>query len=330
MAFSRYTDSEFCPRSTLPETERALSAVASLPMKSPTKVRGGGSARATAAESIARAHEMRTQRVLPTLDGLHDAGLRSKHQYQDVGESLRAVILKSRMLADREACDENFNVPSDAVSRSACRFRAEVSFGVGRSAVRRAGRFGQGRAVLQLDARRADSCGRQGHRRHLRQRASSERVRLHAESGPDGIDSRARDQRHRCGCRADGSDAADLESADPNRGRVFDDRLHQRRPFGGRDAAGDVAGREPLLRNSADRAARAILRSARPDYEGVAVTGDFRVERQVLQTADGEYMAAADSEAASSRLDSRQRQPFDLGFYRQAQPLLLLPVLLGK
>jgi hypothetical protein len=56
---------------------------------------------------------------LPTHDGLHDAGLRSKHQYQDVGESLPAVILKSRMLADREACDENFNVPSDAVSRSA-------------------------------------------------------------------------------------------------------------------------------------------------------------------------------------------------------------------
>src|SRR5208282_6082626 len=106
MAFSRYTDSEFCPRSTLPETERALSAVASLPMKSPTKVRGGGSARATPAKSIARANATKAKRVFPTHDGLYDGGPRRKHRYQGVGESLRAVILKARMLADREACDE--------------------------------------------------------------------------------------------------------------------------------------------------------------------------------------------------------------------------------
>ena len=83
---------------------------------------------------------------------------------------------------------------------------------------------------------------------------------------------------------------------------------------GRRDAARDVAGREPLLRNPADRAARALLRGARSDSEGVDVAGDFRVERQVLQTADGQYMAASDSEAASAGLDSRQRQSLTWDF----------------
>jgi hypothetical protein len=65
-----------------------------LPMKSPTKVRGGGSARATAAKSIAKAHKIATKQVLPTHDGLYDGELRRKHHSIEVGESLRAVILK--------------------------------------------------------------------------------------------------------------------------------------------------------------------------------------------------------------------------------------------
>ena len=48
------------------------------------------------------------------------------------------------------------------------------------------------------------------------------------------------------------------------------------------------------------------------------VARDFRVEREVLQTADGQYMAASDPAAASAGLDSRQRQSLDLGFFRQA------------
>jgi hypothetical protein len=70
-------------------------------------------------ESIAREHKIATKQVLPTHDGLYEGGPLRKHHSLEVGESLRAVILKSRKLADREACDENFNVPSDAVSRSA-------------------------------------------------------------------------------------------------------------------------------------------------------------------------------------------------------------------
>ncbi len=41
-------------------------------------------------------------------------------------------------------------------------FEQKLPLGVGRPAVRRAGRFAEGRAVLQLDARRADSRGRKG------------------------------------------------------------------------------------------------------------------------------------------------------------------------
>ena len=172
--------------------------------------------------------------------------------------------------------------------------------------------------VLQLDPRRADlrRQGRDG--RHLRQRASSERLRLHAVAQPDGFGAGARDQRSRRSAGADGRDVAHHDSADPGGRRVRDARLHQRRPPGGGNAARHADGREPVLRNHADGASRALLRGARSDHEGVAVQGNLRLERQVLQIADGQSVAAPDAEAASPGMDSGQRQSQHLGLHRQA------------
>src|ERR1700677_2876553 len=75
---------------------------------------------------------------------------------------------------------ENFNVPSDALSRAARGFRKALSLGVGRPALSRTCRYREDCQVLQLDPRRIDlrRQGRDGW--HLRQRAPSERLWLHA------------------------------------------------------------------------------------------------------------------------------------------------------
>src|SRR5215472_16100885 len=48
----------------------------------------------------------------------------------------------------------------------------------------------------------------------------------------------------------------------------------------------------PPIRNFPDRTARAILRSSRPDSKGLDRARNFCVERQVLQVADGQHLAA--------------------------------------
>src|SRR5262249_2055915 len=107
-------------------------------------------------------------------------------------------------------------------------------------------------------------------------------------------------------------------------------RLHQRWAPRRRHAAGNRDGRKSLLRDHAYGASRALLRSARPDHESVGLKKDLRVERQVLQIADGEPVAAPAAEDTSAGLDSGKRQSQHLGFYRQARPLLLLSQLLRE
>ena len=96
----------------------------------------------------------------------------------------------------------------------------------------------ESRPVLQLDPGRADSRRQMRHGRDLRQRAPSERLRLHAQPQPDGLGAGARHQRAGHRDRADGRDAADHQPADSRRRRIRDARLHQRRAAGGGDAAG--------------------------------------------------------------------------------------------
>ena len=59
-------------------------------------------------------------------------------------------------------------------------------------------------------------------------------------------------------------------------------RLHQRRAPGGRPAARQSHGREPLLRHHAHGASRALPRGLRTDAEGLAGARDLRVERPLL------------------------------------------------
>ncbi len=116
----------------------------------------------------------------------------------------------------------------------------------------------------------------------MHQRASPERLRVHAEPESDGQRAGQADQRPRRGHRPDGHDPADDLSADPGGRGVRHARLHQRRAARGGSAARQPDGRQPRLRHHADGAPRALPRGVRPRAEGVAGEGDLRVEREVL------------------------------------------------
>ena len=144
-------------------------------------------------------------------------------------------------------------------------------------------------------------------RRPLHQRASPERLRVHAEPEPHG--QRAREahpgleRRH----RPDGLHPAHVEPAHPRRRGVRDARLHQRRAAGGRPAARQSDGRQPLLRHHPDGAAGALPGGLRPDAQGLAGPGDLRVERPVLPAGQREPVAAPHPGAPSARCGSRAR-----------------------
>ena len=130
--------------------------------------------------------------------------------------------------------------------------------------------------------------------------------------------------------RADGRDAADLEPADPRRGRVRDARLHQRRAARGGPAARQPHGRELLLRHHAHGAPRALPRGLRAHAEGVAGEGDLRVERALLPARQREPVAAAGAAAAPAGLDPGLGQHQHVRLRRRQRGLLLLPQLLGR
>src|SRR5436309_288235 len=67
--------------------------------------------------------------------------------------------LTANRVAEGGSRREDLDVPPDALSRPAPRLRKAVSLGLGRPAVPRAVHAGEGRAVLQLDARRTDLRG---------------------------------------------------------------------------------------------------------------------------------------------------------------------------
>ena len=100
--------------------------------------------------------------------------------------------------------------------------------------------------------------------------------------------------------------------------------------IGGRNAPGFFHGRQPVLRHSSHRASRPLLRSSRPDNEGLAGRGNLRLERQVLPASDGEPLATPDTATPSPGLGPRYRESQHLEFLGRQQPLLLLPELLGQ
>ena len=195
----------------------------------------------------------------------------------------------------------------------------------------RAGRRPPGRAVLQLDARRAALRRARRLRRRLHQRAPPERLRLHAEPQPDGQRAGQADQRPRRRHRADGRDAADDQSADPRRRGVRDARLHQRRPAGGGAAARQPDGRQPLLRHHADGAPRALPRGLRRSCSRPGRRArSSRGTASYFQLGQGEPVAAADPAAAPAGVGARLGQHQHLRLRRRARRLLLLPQLLGR
>ena len=98
-----------------------------------------------------------------------------------------------------------------------------------------------------------------GHGWYLRQRASPERLWLHAEPQPDGLRYGQGHQRPGRGHCADGLDPADDQPSYTGRRRVRHAGLHQRWASGRRYAPGLLYGRKSMLRHSAHRATRPVL-----------------------------------------------------------------------
>src|SRR6516162_4972462 len=121
-------------------------------------------------------------------------------------------------------------------------------------------------------------------RRRLHERAPPERVWFHAQSEYYGQRAREADQWLERGDRADGSDTADLEPADPRGRRIRHARLHQRRPAGRRTAARQPDGRELLLWHHPDGASRALPRGWRP--AGTDLPGS---QNRILTIEEGRF-----------------------------------------
>ena len=210
-------------------------------------------------------------------------------------------------------------------------FTERLQVGVGDSAVARAGRPGPGRAVLQLDARRA----------HPR-----------AEMGFDGICVNEHHQNAygfmpnpnvmgsvlaRATNHLDvaivqmGSTLPTTQPADPGRRGV--------RACSTASAAG---GWSPACRlgtpmdanmvhgHPADRAARPLLRGPRADPAGLAVPGDVRLQRQVQPAALRQHLAPADPAAPPAGVDPGAGQPVHLALRRPARPQLLHALVLRQ
>ncbi len=114
-----------------------------------------------------------------------------------------------------------------------------------------------------------------GLRRHLRERASLERLRPDAVAQPDRRVAGAAHERHRD--LRDGQQPRALQSADAGGRRVRHDRLHLRRPPDCRLPRGLADGHLLRLRPEPEPVARALLRGARPGEEGVDREGHLRL-----------------------------------------------------
>ena len=85
-----------------------------------------------------------------------------------------------------------------------------------------------------------------------------------------------------------------------------------------------------LQRSCADRAARALPRSAGAGHQSVVGARNLRLERQALSARHGQSLAAADPATASADLDSGLRHFLDGRICRRPRPLLLPSELLRR
>src|SRR6266581_4113194 len=262
------------------------------------------------------------------IDGESGSGARltlsARRQYCEAPAATPAYSSPARKI------DEDQRLPPDAAPGASPGFREALPVRVGDAALVGAGRPRPRGAVLQLDARRAALRGPRRLRRRVHQRASPERLRLHAQPQPDGQRARQGDQRSARGHRADGRHAAHSEPAHPRGGRVRHARLHQRRPAGGGSAARQSHGRQPLLRHHAHGASRALPRGLRPHPEGLAGARDLRVEWPLLPARQREPLAPPHPAAASAGVGAGLGQHQHLRFRRRERGVLLLPELFGR
>ena len=174
--------------------------------------------------------------------------------------------------------------------------------------------------------------GRAGIRRHvrlrrdLRQRAPLQRLRPDAVAEPDRCV--ALPPHHRHHHLRDGQLARTVQSADPRRRRVRDDRLHLRRPADCGISGRHADGRLLRLRPEPEPASRALLRGARPGDEGLAAPGHLRFQRPLQPAALRQHLAAPGAAPASAGVDTRRRFDRDLAMVRREGLRLFLSVLL--
>ena len=164
-------------------------------------------------------------------------------------------------------------------------------------------------------------------RRHRRQRAPPERLRVHGLAEPDGRGAGPADAEQQRHPRARQHARAVHAGAARGRG-VRHARLHDRRPPGRRLPGRHVDGRQPLLRHHADRDPAPLLRGPRPDHEGVDAARPVPLQRPVQQAALRQPVAAAAAEAAPAGVAGRRRLGRDVRDGRQLRLHVQLPQLL--
>ncbi len=193
----------------------------------------------------------------------------------------------------RSTLHEAHVVSPDALYGAAGRLQAEASVSVGRHPFLALRSRARPSHVQRLHGRDGVRRGR-GLRRHLLQRAPQQRLRPDAVAEPDRLRTiqahhRHRDLRH-------GQFPRTLQSADPCRRRVRDDRLHIGRSPDRRLPRRLADGHLLRLRPEPLDAARALSRGSRPRRQGLDREGDVRLQWPLQPAALCQRLAPSDPE----------------------------------